>query len=410
MFEGIVVLDVSQVFAGPLAARLLAEGGATVIKVERPPGGDVSRQLRYRKNDRSGYYVQQNRGKQSICLDLAEEQGRDVLWRLIDAADVLIDGFAPGALARLGFGFDIVAARNPRIIVCELSTLGRDGTASTVRGYDPIGACYAGVAYTAADTTGLPILPSVAMGDAMMGLSAFGGISAALFDRVRTDRGQRVDVSLVDSYIQAHSANLEVFSLSGGEGNYRTVGGQNATSCPVGPFLGPDGSYLFIACVSTDDWLRLCRCMRAEDLESDPGLRTAEGRVARRGDIVERIGAWLATRTSSAAALEELAAAGVVAAPVLSVGEAIHLPANRARGTVQIVSDRDLGEFAVPGPPIRYSGSTSPAQPLTAPALGEHSRHICTTYGGLSEAEVDQLFAAGVLTGDADPSSVGDEA
>src|SRR5690606_37331806 len=138
--------------------------------VERP-AGDVSRQLPWRKDGRSGYFIRQNRGKLGISLDLRKPEAIDALWRLVEQADVVIDGFGPGVLAKFGFTYETMSARNERIIVCELSAVGRSGVLGGSRGYDQIGASYSGVAYTAGDDSGHPsIMPSVALGDAGMGI------------------------------------------------------------------------------------------------------------------------------------------------------------------------------------------------------------------------------------------------
>lgn len=403
MLEGIVVLELSQVFAGPLAARLLAEMGATVIKVERPTG-DVSRQQLWRTGGRSGYFVQQNRGKYGVSVDLRTPEGVELLWRLVERADVLLDGFAPGVLAKYGFTYDTMAARNERIVVCELSALGRSGELGTVRGYDQVGACYSGVAYTSSDGAGPSIMPSVALGDSAMGLCAYAGILSALYAVRDTGRGQLVDVSLVDAYIQSHSSNLEAYSISGGRINARPVGGQNAYICPAGVFETPDGRELYIVAMSNHEWVRLAGCIGRPELGTDPRYDTTEHRIAHRQDVLDLLDAWLVgfpTRDDAVAALRR---AGVVAAPVLDIGEVIDNPHLRARGTVEMVHDDVLGEFAVPGPPFRLSGSArTPLGP--APEIGEHNHEVFARVGGLSDEEIDAYVASGALFAAAPPAA-----
>src|SRR5262249_37671783 len=160
--------------------------------------------------------------------------------------------------AKYGFNYDTMSARNERIIVCELSALGRSGELGKVRGYDQVGACYSGVAYTASGGAGGPsIMPSVALGDSATGLSSYAGILSALYEARDTGRGQLVEVSLVDAYIQSHSSNLEAFSLSGGQINARPVNGQNAYICPGGVFKTPDGRELYIVAMSNHEWVRV---------------------------------------------------------------------------------------------------------------------------------------------------------
>jgi crotonobetainyl-CoA:carnitine CoA-transferase CaiB-like acyl-CoA transferase len=402
VLEGIVVLELSQVFAGPLAARLLAEMGATVIKVERP-SGDVSRQQLWRVNGRSGYFVQQNRGKYGVALDLRLPEGVELLWKLVERADVLIDGFGPGVLQKFGFTYETMSARNERIIVCELSALGRSGELGAVRGYDQVGACYSGVAYTSSDGSGGPsIMPSVALGDSAMGLSAYAGILSALYAARDTGRGQRVDVSLVDAYIQSHSSNLEAYSLSGGQINARPVDGQNAYICPAGVFKTADDRELYIVAMSNHEWVRLAQCIGRPELGADPRYESNEARIAHRPEVLALLNEWLAGFATRDAAVDVLRKAGVVSAPVLDIGEVIENPHLRARGTVEMIQDPALGEFAVPGPPFRLSASRR-AELRPAPDLGRDNQEIFVRFGGLTEDELRHYAEVGALTADSPP-------
>lgn len=387
MFDGLLVLDISQVFAGPLMARLLAEGGATVVKVERPDG-DLSRALPWIVDGHSGYFIQQNRGKLGLSMNLKSEDGRALLWHLIENADVVIDGFSPGVLARLGFASDEMLARNGRLIICELSALGRGGALGDQRGYDPIGACWAGVAYAAGNEGDMPVLPLVAMGDAMMGICGYAGVVSALFERERSGRGQVVDVSLVDSYIQAHANTLEIYSLSGGKIGTRPVNGQNPAVSPSGVFASPDGGYLYLVAMSDGDWARLVRCMGRLDLVDDPRFITVQHRRENRDALLEAVQDWIDSCGQRDAAVAALNDAGVAAAPVLSTGEVLSSDYLRERGTVDIVTDPLVGTFSVPGPPFRFSRSGR--VPLAnAPRLGEHNRQILTDVIGLDDERAD---------------------
>lgn len=407
MLEGIIVLELSQVFAGPLAARLLAEMGATVIKVERPPAGDSSRQQLWRVGGRSGYFVQQNRGKHGVSIDLRSAEGTELLWRLVERADVLLDGFRPGVLRDFGFTYETMSARNPRIIVCELSALGRTGELGSVRGYDQVGACYSGVAYTSSDGAGGPsIMPSVALGDSAMGLSAYAGILSALYAARDTGQGQLVEVSLVDAYIQSHSSNLEAYSLSGGQINARPVNGQNAYICPAGVFRTPDDRELYIVAMSNHEWVRLAACIGRPELGTDPRFDSNENRIAHRSEVLELLNDWLAGFPTRDAAVQVLRQAGVVSAPVLDIGEVIDNPHLRARGTVEMIRDDVLGEFAVPGPPFRLSRSGR-ATLGPAPGLGEHNRQVLADVVGLSDEEITRYIEAGAMVAAPSPAVPG---
>jgi crotonobetainyl-CoA:carnitine CoA-transferase CaiB-like acyl-CoA transferase len=391
VLEGIVVLDLASAVAGPLAARMLAEMGATVIKVERPTG-DTSRQQVWRVGGRSGYYVQMNRGKYGLSVDLRSPGGTDLLWRLVERADVLLDAFAPGVLAKYGFTYEAMSARNERIVVCEFSAVGRSGELGDVRGYDQIGACYSGVAYLAPDS----VLPSVALGDSTMGIAAYAGIVSALYEARTTGRGQVVEVSLVDAYIQSHSSNLEAYSLSGGQIDPRPVDGQNGYICPAGAFRTPDGRDLYIVAYNNREWAQIAACIGRPELGADPRYDTTEHRIERRGEVVALINAWLAGFKTRDEAVEALRAANIVAAPVLDLGEVIGNAHLRARGSVEMVQDAVLGEFAVPGPPFRLS-RTGRAALSGAPEIGEHNREVLSGIVGLGDDEIDGYAASGAL-------------
>jgi CoA:oxalate CoA-transferase len=385
VFEGILVVELAQVFAGPLTGRLLAEQGATVVKVERP-GGEISRQLPWRSSGRSAYFVQMNRGKLGVMLDLRSDDDAQTLWRLVAEADVVIDGFGPGVLDRFGFDGEAMLRRNERLILCEMSALGREGELGSLRGYDQVGASYSGVAYTAGDQAGgAPAMPPVAMGDAMMGMAAYGAIVTALFERATSGMGQRVDVSLVDAYVQSHSSNIEAYALSGGTIDTRLIGGHNPNVCPAGVFQTPDGRHLYIVALSNEEWFRLCRCIGRPEIISDERFTQNEGRVLHREQALSLIGDWLVECGDRDVALARLGDAGVVAAPVLSLDEVIAHPHLRARGTIEMLHDPVFGEFPVPGPPFRLS--RSPRQLLSvAPELGEHNASIANDLIQLRDA------------------------
>ena len=395
MFEDLVILDLSLGFSGPLAARLFADRGATVIKVERP-GGDISRQLAWVANGRSGYFVQQNRGKLGVCIDLKASGGKELLWRLIERSDVLIDGFAAGVLAGLGFSAREMSKRNEALVICEISALGRSGPLGGARGYDYIGACFSGVAYTASSGDAPPVMPNVAMGDAMMAMAAYGGILSALYERQKSGKGQRVEATLVDAYIQSHSSNLEGESLSGGKFQVRPVGAQNASTCPSGAFRAPDGKWMYIVAVSREEWTRLCNCLGVPELISDPRYLSNDARLAHRSEVLDLLQSWIDKCATRDAAVSALLAAGVATAPVLSVRETIDHPHLRERGTVEFIDDNVLGSFAVPGPPF-FLSRTERTEPKPAPRLGEHNRYVFEQIGGLGPDEIDEHAAAGGL-------------
>lgn len=210
IFEGITVLDFSQVLAGPTISRFFVEMGADVIKVELPPAGDSNRQLPFRHpvDGRSAYHVQQNRGKRSLCIDPRDPAGKAALVGLLWQVDVLIESFSPGTIGRLGFDWETVHLINPRIVMVSVSAFGQHGPLAGKPGYDNIAQAYAGVTSMIGEPGATPPLVAVAIGDVMTGVHGFGAVAAALYHRERTGRGQFVEVSLLDSYFHCHEINV----------------------------------------------------------------------------------------------------------------------------------------------------------------------------------------------------------
>src|SRR5580704_8708332 len=180
MLEGYRVLDFTQVLAGPTTTRYMAEMGAEVIKVEFAPNGDISRGVPYLRDGRSAYYVQQNRGKKSLCLNLKNPAAAAIIRELIPKVDVVVENFAPGVIGRLGFGYEATSALNPKIIMCSISTFGQDGPLANRPGYDFIGCAYSGVLSMIGERDGAPSLPAVGLGDITTGVHALSAITAAL--------------------------------------------------------------------------------------------------------------------------------------------------------------------------------------------------------------------------------------
>ena len=198
VMAGLVVVDFTQFFAGPIVTQSLAELGAEVIKVEFAPTGDPGRYLPLVKNQRSGYFIQQNTGKKSLCVDLKTTEGKRLVLDLIKKADVLVENYAPGAIARLGFGWDAVRALNPRLIMCSVSAFGQSGPLSNMPGFDFTGQAYSGVASMVGDSDGAPALIGLALGDCGTGMSALAAVNAALYRREKTGEGAYVESTLIE--------------------------------------------------------------------------------------------------------------------------------------------------------------------------------------------------------------------
>jgi crotonobetainyl-CoA:carnitine CoA-transferase CaiB-like acyl-CoA transferase len=395
VLDGYKVLDFTQVLAGATCTRLLAEMGADVIKIELAPKGDFSRGFGAFRDGRSAYYIQQNRGKRSVCVDARKPAGVEVLRALVPKVDVLVENFAPGAIGRMGLGWEEVRKLNPQIIMCSISAFGQTGPLSAQPGFDYIAQAYAGVTHMIGDRDSAPVIPMLGLGDVMTGTHGMGAVVAALLHRERSGEGQFLDISILDSYFHCHEMNVQMYSASKGAIDPKRSGTQHPQICPAGVFRGKQG-YLVIIAFLDHHWLELCRVMGQPELATDPRYATNVARLERLSEVVKLIEEWLATTESDEAATATLQKKHIPVAPVLSIGEAVAHPHLRERGTVRTITDRIFGEFEAPGFPLRFSAFPE-RLPLEASLLGEHNREVLSQLLGYSEDRIRTLETEGVL-------------
>ncbi len=394
VLDGYKVLDFTQFLAGPTVTRLMAEMGADIIKVERAPKGDLSRQLPFLKDGRSAYYIQQNRGKKSLCIDPKNPAGLAVLKELIPRMDVLVENYGPGVIGRMGLDYKTVSAINPRIVMASISALGQTGPLALKPGYDYIGASYAAVIDMIGDPNGPPSFAALGIGDVSAGVHALAAITSALLYRERTGKGQFVEATLLDSYFHCHEANVQVFSASRGAIKPRRAGSHHYLVCPFGIFKGKQ-NYIFI-CALDQQWPSLCRAMGRPELIDDARFSVNAKRVENSAATIKIVQDWLDSTKDDEEALHLTGENRVPAAPVLSVEQAINHPHLRGRRTVRTVKDRIMHDFDIPGFPLKFSRFPEEL-PLEAPFLGEHNAEILTNYLGYSPERINQLKTAGVL-------------
>jgi crotonobetainyl-CoA:carnitine CoA-transferase CaiB-like acyl-CoA transferase len=395
ILDGIRVLDFSQALAGPTTTRLMAEMGAEVIKVELAPNGEASRALPYLRNGRSGYYIQQNRGKKSIGIDRKDPRSIELVMKVLEKCDVLVENFAPGAIGRLGFGWDVVHKINPRLIMGSISAFGQTGPLASLPGYDYIGAAYAGVLSMIGEADGPPYFYMLGIGDVMTGTHLLAAINGALFYRERTGRGQYVEASLLDSYFHCHEVNVQAHTASGGEIKPFRCGAHHYAVSPLGVFKCKEG-YVIIA-VLPNQWPNFCKALGKPELVDDPRFIDGPARIANRDALNVLIEANLAKYATAIEAAEDWGFNHhVPIAPVLTVEQAVKHPHLVERETIRTVHDPVFGSYQVPGMPLRFS--EGPRHPdLRAAYMGEHNVEVFTQYAGVSEAEVRKLEQEGAL-------------
>jgi crotonobetainyl-CoA:carnitine CoA-transferase CaiB-like acyl-CoA transferase len=396
VLDGFKVLDFSQIVAGPTCTLMMAEMGAEVIKVEMAPTGDPSRGAQVLINGRSGYFVQHNRGKKGICVDLKTREGLGIIKELVTKMDVVVENFAPGVIGRLGLDYDTVKTLNPKIVMCSISAFGQSGPLANEPGFDYLGAAYAGIVSMGGEAQGPPYVIMTAIGDVSTGAHAMGAICAALLYRERTGLGQYLDLSLLDTYFHYHEAGVETLSLSKGAISPSRSGLHSWYAVPAGIFKAKN-RYMIIIAPLEHQFLNLCRAMGQPELAEDPRFKTNADRLKNLAVLVVAIETWLQSMPSDEASMAAMKELRVPHAPVLSLSEAVQHPHLRERGTVRTVHDRILGDFQVPGFALRFSAFPEPLE-LHAPFLGEHNAEVLARYLGYEAERVAHLEETGVLS------------
>ena len=394
ILSGYKVLDFTHFLAGPTTTRIMAEMGAEIIKVELFPAGDAVRQIAFLKDGRSAYYVQQNRGKKSLCIDVKTPEGLAIIKELLLEVDVVTENFSVGVMARMGLGWEDIHKINPRIVMSSVTAFGQTGPLSHLSGFDVMGQAYAGVTDVIGDPNGPPAFPMLGIGDVMTGVHALAAIGFALLHREKTGKGQYLDTTLLDSYFHNHEMNVQIASCTKGEMVPTRNGSHHFAISPVGIFKGKE-RYMFVIGL-LHLWEGLARTMGREDLITDPRFETNELRVANNDALVEIIEGWIKAQESDEVAQKILEDARIPVAPILTVKEAMDHPHLIERRTVRTINDPVIGEFQIPGMPLRFSDFPDEL-PLDAVWLGENNREILSTYLGYSDKKIDGLYQAGIV-------------
>ena len=389
--EGVRVLDMTQIMAGPFCAMLLADLGAEVIKIENPRGGDDSRRMAppyY--NGESAAFLAVNRNKYGLALDIRTERGKELLWELIDSADVLIENFRPGTMDRLGFGYEQAHARNPRLVYCSISGFGHTGPYSERGGFDLVAQAMSGVL----SVTGSPEEPAkvgVPISDLNAGLFASHAILAALLARARTGEGQYIDTSLFEAALAYTIWESNEYWASGQPP--QRLGTAHRLSAPYQVFATADG-WIAIGAANQRNWERLTRAIDRADLLDDPRFASNAERMANLPALVETLTATLKTRPTQEW-LPLLDQAEVPAGPVMTLDQVYAHPQTRARNMEMEVEHPIAGRVHAIGFPVKYS-ATPPRIYRPAPVLGQHTFEILQSLG-LSAEECKQLEDEGVV-------------
>src|SRR5438093_2177588 len=391
--DDLFVVDLSRILSGPVCTMLLADMGAHVIKVETPPSGDDSRQWGPPFIDNiSTYFLSVNRNKKSIGLNLKTDAARQVLWKLIEGADVLVENFRPGVLGKLGFGYEAVARKNPRIVYCSISGFGHTGPYQDRPGYDVIAQGESGMM----DLTGYPDGPPAKLGaslaDVVAGLYAMNGILLALLARHKTDKGQQVDVSLLDGMVSTLTYQAMIY-LSTGRSPKR-MGTRHPSIVPYECFQAKDG-FVNIAVTNQKQWEHFCRVIGLPELANNPRFETMKARLANYDELRPMLDRII-SKITRAEVIALMDGAGIPVGPINSVGEILDDPHIRAREMVVELTHPEYGPFRTLGIPFKLSETPGVAQ-NAPPRFGEHNREVLSKLG-YTEEEIRGFAETGAIS------------
>src|SRR5579872_3563081 len=398
MLEGYRVLDFTHFVAGPTCTRILGEMGADVIKVERSKQGDHVRLLGMVRDGMSSYYFQHNHSKRSLALDFQKPEAKELVLKMIPKIDVVVENFAPGVIAAMGFGYEALKKINPKIIMVSVSVAGQTGPLSSKPGYDYLGQALAGVTDQVGEAERTPVVTPMAIGDVSTGVAAAMAVGFALVHRERTGEGQYLDASLLDTYFHMHEQNVPAISLRGDKFRPRRSGSLHPDGGPTGSYRYKGDQFVFLTVVP-HQWPQLVAAMGMPELLTDPRFKSARGRRDNRFELREVIEKWLATFPTRDDAIAALDKERVPCAPVLSLNEAVKHPHMNERKTVRWVQDPELGKVALPGVPVKFSAWPDKTEVRSA-RLGEDNERILHEVLKMSDDQIKKLYADGILVRD----------
>ena len=390
--EGIRILDLTRVLSGPYCTMLLGDLGAEVIKVERPGEGDDTRAFAPPfQGDQAAYFLSINRNKKSITLDMKSERGKEILWQLVDLSDVLVENFRPGAMERLGFGYEVVRARRPAMVYCSISGFGDTGPQKDRPGYDVIVQGEAGIMDLTGPRDGPPHKVGTSSANLVSGLTAAQGILAALYAAKIDGRGQRVNVSMYEAVAALLTFNASIYFATGNSPRRR--GNEHATIVPYETFEASDG-WINLGVANDDLWRRFCAVAGTAELLDDR-FAIAPDRVRNRDVLVPLVKAVIKQRSRSDW-LKQLDDNGVPCGAIRTVAEVCDGEVLQARGMIAEMPHLSAGNVKGIKSAVHLSETTLDTY-NAPPRLGEHTHEVLTGLLGYTTEDVHGLARKGVV-------------
>ena len=367
-----LVVDLTRVLAGPYCTMVLADLGARVVKVEPPGRGDDAREIGPFVGGRSAYFVSLNRGKESIALDLKDDADRDVFERLLARADVLVENYRPGVMQRLGYGWEALHGRFPRLVLASLSGFGQTGPLATRPAYDIVVQGMGGIMSLTGHPGGPPTRVGTSIGDITAGLFGAIGIQAALIDRERSGQGRHMDVAMLDCQVATLENAIARHQATGQVPG--PLGSRHPSIAPFEALATADG-WIIVAAGNDGLFAKLAAALGRPGLAEDPRFASNEDRTRNVEDLKRELEAALAAR-GGAEWLARLEETGVPCGPIQDVAQVVAHPQVAARNMVVTVDDPAAGRLRLAGNPVKLSGVEDPETRPPAPELDEHRARI----------------------------------
>jgi len=390
--EGLRILDLTRVLAGPYATMILADLGADVLKVEIPGVGDDSRNFGPYQHGESAYFMSLNRNKRSMTLNLKSPRGKQIIRELAAQVDVVIENFRPGTLEKLGLGYETLREINPRLIYAAISGFGRTGPYSQRPAYDGVVQAMGGVMSITGPEDGTPTRVGTSIGDIIAGIFMATGVLSALAARERTGQGQLVDVAMLDCQVAILENAIARYGVTGEIP--RPIGSRHPSVVPLEPFETQDGE-LMVAVGNDTVWLRLCEALERPDLGADPRFTANPSRLAHYAELRPLLAEIFVTRTN-ADWQARLDAVGVPASPINNVPQVMEHPQVLAREMLVKVLHPVAGELTMAGIPIKLS-ETPGAMRAPAPTLGQHTEEVLRDLLGYTPEQIAELRDEGAI-------------
>ncbi len=391
--EGIRVLDLSQAATGPYCTMLLGDLGAEVIKVERPGRGDDTRQWGppFIEGE-SAYFLSLNRNKKSLSLNLKHPEGLKIALELARRSDVLVENFRPDTLERLGLGYQALSVMNPRLIYCSISAFGPTGPYRNYAGYDVILSALGGLMGITGEKDRPPCKVGVAVTDVSTGIMAQGAISAALYAREKTGKGQRIDLSLLETQVSVLINQASNYLLAGIIP--QRAGSHHPSIVPYQAFKAKD-IYVTVGAANDELFRKLCNVLDIPEVAKDPRFRTNPDRVKNRDPLEEILQERIKTKTA-AEWFQILSSAGVPCGPVNTLDRVFQDPQVLHRKMVEEVDHTRAGRIRLVGLPVKFTDT--PAEIRTPPpVLGEHTQEVLQGLLGYDPAQIEKLREEGAI-------------